>query len=46
MPTENLTTVIKNVTKHDKNLSLLNREKEIHELKVWFKQMQNNQIIS
>ena len=34
------------VTRHDKNLSLLNREQEIHELKVWFKQMKNNQLIS
>ena len=33
-------------TRHDKNLSLLNRENEIHELKVWFKQMKNNQLIS
>ena len=31
---------------HDKNLSLLNKEKEIHELKAWFKQMKNNQVIS
>ena len=31
---------------HDKNLSLLHREKEIHELKVWFKLMKNNQLIS
>ena len=29
-----------------KNLSLLNKEKEIHELKAWFKQMKNNQVIS
>jgi len=31
---------------HGKNLSLLHREKEIHELKVWFKEMKNNQLIS
>ena len=31
---------------HNKNLSLFNKEKEIHELKVWFKQMKNNQVIS
>ena len=31
---------------HDKNISLLHREKEIHELKVWFKLMKNNQLIS
>ena len=31
---------------HDKNLSSLHREKEIHELKVWFKLMKNNQLIS
>ena len=31
---------------HDKNLSLLHKEKEIHELKVWFKLMKNNQLIS
>lgn len=33
-------------TRHDKNLSLLHREKEIHELKVWFKMMKNDQLIS
>ena len=31
---------------HGKNLSLLHREKEIHELKTWFKLMKNNQLIS
>ena len=31
---------------HGKNLSLLHREKEIHELKAWFKQMKNNRLIS
>ena len=31
---------------HGKNLSLLYREKEIHEIKAWFKQMKNNQLIS
>jgi len=31
---------------HDKNLSLLHREKEIHELKVWFELMKSNQLIS
>ena len=31
---------------HDKNLSLLHREKEIHELKTWCKLMKNNQLIS
>ena len=31
---------------HDKNLSLLHREKEIHELKTWFKLMKNDQLIS
>ena len=31
---------------HGKNLSLLYREKEIHELKAWFKQMKNNRLIS
>ena len=34
------------VRRHDKNVSLLNREKEIYELKVWFEQMKNNQLIS
>ena len=34
------------VRKHGKNLSLLHREKEIHELKAWFKLMKNNQLIS
>ncbi len=32
--------------RHGKNLSLLYREKEIHELKAWFKQMKNNRLIS
>ena len=31
---------------HDKNVSLLNREKEIYELKAWSKQMKNNKLIS
>ena len=31
---------------HDKNVSLLNREKEINELKNWSKQMENNKNIS
>ena len=31
---------------HDKNQSLLHREKEIHELKVWFKLMKSNHLIS
>ena len=31
---------------HGKNLSIRHREKEIHELKTWFKQMKNNQLIS
>jgi len=34
------------VRRHDKNISKLNREKEIYELKTWFKQMKNNQLIS
>jgi len=32
--------------KHNKNISLLNKKKEIDEIKIWFKQMQNNQFIS
>ena len=32
--------------KHNTNLSLLNKKKEIDEIKIWFKQMQNNQFIS
>ncbi len=32
--------------RHDKNVSILNREKEIYELKAWFKQMKDNQLIS
>ena len=32
--------------RHDKNISILNREKEIYELKTWFKQMKNNHLIS
>ena len=32
--------------RHGKNVSMLNREKEIYELKTWFKQMKNNQLIS
>ena len=32
--------------RHDRNVSILNREKEIYELKTWFKQMKNNQLIS
>ena len=31
---------------HGKNLSLLHSEKEIHELKAWFKLMKNDQLIS
>ena len=31
---------------HDKNVSLLNREKEIYELKAWSRQMKNNKLIS
>ncbi len=34
------------IRKHSKNLSLLNREKEIYELKFWVKKMKNNQLIS
>ena len=34
------------IRKHANNVSLLNREREINELKVWFKQMKNNQLIS
>jgi hypothetical protein len=32
--------------KHDKNLSLFNKEKEIQELKTWYNHMKNNNIIS
>tara|TARA_B100001123_G_C15099307_1_gene942903 strand:+ start:145 stop:1059 length:915 start_codon:yes stop_codon:yes gene_type:complete len=32
--------------RHSKNESIFNREKEIYELKVWFKQMKDNQLIS
>jgi len=32
--------------RHSKNVSISNREKEINELKGWFKQMKDNQIIS
>ena len=34
------------IRKHANNVSLLNREREINELKVWVKQMNNNQLIS
>ena len=32
--------------KHNTNVSLLNKKQEIDEIKIWFKQMQNNQFIS
>ena len=32
--------------RHGKNVSILNREKEIYELKAWSKQMKNNKLIS
>ena len=32
--------------KHDQNLSIFNKKKEIDEMKIWFKQMKNNQFIS
>ena len=32
--------------RHDKNVSILNKEKEIYELKAWFKQMKDNKLIS
>ena len=34
------------IRKHDNNLSLLNREREINEIKVWYQQMQDNHLIS
>ena len=32
--------------KHAKNLSLFNKEKEIQELKIWYNEMKNNNLIS